>query len=104
MSINGRLIVFSLTACLIYTAAYYFDWPLFTYYLAEGRLSFTAEPEAAGPPILWYGWLAMAALPASVIAVALPGSKIPRVPPDILWIVPTASILAALLYEMRWFI
>jgi hypothetical protein len=99
-----RVMVFSLIASIAYTLAYYFDWPLFRYYLDEGRLSFSAQPESAGPPILWYGWLVMAALAGLVIAIILPRPILARLPPDLLWIIPIASILAAFLYEMRWFI
>jgi hypothetical protein len=103
--IDGRRVTaFSLIASITYTLTYYFDWPLFRYYLDDGRLSFSAQPESAGPPILWYGWLVMAALAGLVIAIILPRPILARMPPDLLWIIPIASILAAFLYEMRWFI
>jgi hypothetical protein len=99
-----RLIAFSLTGVIAYTLAYYFDWPLFRYYLAEGRLHFTAQAESAGPPILLYGWVATAALVALAIALVLPRSLSARIPADLLWLIPLAAILAAFLYELRWFV
>lgn len=104
MSGYGRLNVFSLAACVAYTAGYYFDWPLFRYYLASGRFSFGVQPESAGAPILWYGWL-MAAILVGVLAAAIvPRAVTLRMPPDLLWIVPMGSVFAALLYEARWFL
>ena len=104
MSDYRRWTVFSLAACLAYTAAYYFDWPLFRYYLVSGGLSFGVQPESAGAPILWYGWLMAAALVGILAAAIVPRAAALRIPPDLLWIVPVASVLAAFLYEARWFI
>ena len=100
----GRLPLFSLVACVAYTAAYYFDWPLFRYYLGNGSFSFATQPDSAGAPILWYGWLFMAALIGIVAAVILPRTTARRLPADLLWIIPFAATLAAALYEVRWFI
>ena len=96
--------VFSLTACIAYTLAYYLDWPLFRFYLGNESFSFGAQPESAGAPILWYGWLVMAALVGAIFAALVPGRVGSRLPPDVLWIVPAATTLAAFLYELRWFI
>lgn len=104
MSGYRRLNVFSLTACIAYTAAYYFDWPLFRYYLESGCFSFGPQPESAGAPILWYGWLLAATLAGVLAAAIVPRGAALRMPPDLLWIVPMGSVLAALLYEARWFL
>lgn len=104
MNAHPRLTVFSLAACIAYTASYYFDWPLLRYYLGSGDLSFSAQPETAGAPILWYGWILTAGLAALVLAVFAPRAFALRMPPDLLWIIPAAATLAAVLYEVRWFI
>ena len=104
MKSHGRLMVFSFAACVAYTLAYYFDWSLFQYYLAEGRFHVVPQPESAGPPILWYGWLATAILAGLVIAFAHSRRVIARLPPDLVWLVPCAALFAALMYEMRWFL
>ena len=104
MKVNGRLMVFSLIACLAYTLAYYFDWPLFQYYLEENRFHLTAQPASSGPPILWYGWLATAILAGGVCALILPRRLLTRVLPDLVWLIPCALIVAALMYEARWFL
>jgi hypothetical protein len=46
----------------------------------------------------------MAALAGLSIAVISPRRILAQVGPDLLSIVPIASVLAAILYEMRWFI
>jgi hypothetical protein len=101
---HARLMVFSLAACIAYTLAYYFDLSLFRYYLAENRFYFSSTAVSAGPPILWYGWLALAILAGGVVALGLQPRLAARLPPDLLWLVPSALILAALMYEMRWFL
>jgi len=103
MKTNGRLMVFSLAACIVYTLAYYFDWSLFRYYLASGAIDLSA-PAAAGPPILWYGWLATALLAGAVAAFLVPRQVIARLSPELVWLVPAIALLAALMYELRWFL
>jgi hypothetical protein len=104
MKHHGRLMVFSLAACIAYTLAYYFDWSLFQYYLVENRFHFLTQPSSAGPPILWYGWLVLAIFAGGVFAGVLPQRLIARLSPDLLWLIPGALICAALIYEMRWFL
>ena len=104
MKVRGRLMVFSAAASAAYTLAYYFDWSLFQYYVAEGRFHFVPLPASAGPPILWYGWLATAVLAGLAIAIAVPRRLLARLPADLVWLVPFVAVLAALMYEMRWFL
>jgi hypothetical protein len=101
---HGRLMMFSAAASAVYTLAYYFDWSLFQYYVAEGRFHIMPLPASAGPPILWYGWLATAVLAGIAVAIALPRRWLARLPSDLVWLIPFAAVLAALLYEMRWFL
>jgi len=102
MKTHGRLIVFSLVACIAYTLAYYFEWSLFQYYVADNSIGFW-ERGASGPPILWYGWLATAVLAGATAAAVIPKSWVARLLPDVLWLVPLVMIFAALMYERRWF-
>jgi hypothetical protein len=104
MKSRGRLMLFSLGATLSYTLAYYFDLSLFQYYVAEGRFHVSPLPESAGPPILWYGWLAMAVLAGGAIALATPRALIARLLPDLVWLVGFVALFAAILYELRWFL
>ncbi|HYK80082.1 MAG TPA: hypothetical protein VEU95_10650 [Micropepsaceae bacterium] len=100
---SARLMVFSLAAAIAYTLAYYFDWPLFVYDLTGGELRFFATT-ASGPAILWYGWLMTAILAGLVATLLVPPRLIERFLPDLLWFVPAVLIVAALLYEKRWFL
>jgi hypothetical protein len=104
MKVYGRLMVFSLIACIAYTLAYYFDWSLFQYYLEENRFHFTVQPPSSGPPILWYGWLTTAVLAGGAIALIVPRRLLTRLLPDLVWLIPSVLIVAALIYEVRWFL
>ena len=103
MTTQARLMLFSLTACIVYTLAYYFDWSLFRYYLGTGTFDVSA-PAEAGAPILWYGWLATAVLAGAVTALLIPRQIVARLSPELTWLVPAIALLAALMYELRWFL
>jgi hypothetical protein len=103
MKTHARLTIFSLVACVTYTLAYYFDWSLFQYYLEGSRLRFAFPGPASGPPILWYGWLATALLAGGAASVVVPKRLAARIAPDLVWLVPLVLIVAALMYEKRWF-
>ena len=104
MKVHGRMMLFSMVGCFAYTLSYYFDWSLFQYYVNEGRIHFSPQPEAAGPPILWYGWLATAGLAGFAFAIVLPKQLAARFLPDLVWLIAVMALLAALMYEMRWFL
>jgi hypothetical protein len=103
MSLNQRLIVFSLAGSVAYTLAYYFDWSLFQYYLTDNRILFFGQGVGEGPPILWYGWLGTAVIAGAAAAVIVPPKLAARFPADLLWLLPCVLIFAALMYEKRWF-
>lgn len=103
MKTDARLMLFSLIACVAYTLAYYFDWSLFRYYLGTGSIGLSA-PSTAGAPILWYGWLATAVLAGLAAAFIIPRSLSARLSPELVWLVPSIAVLAALMYELRWFL
>jgi hypothetical protein len=104
VTLQPRLIVFSLVATIAYTIAYYFDWSLFQYYMQDNRIVFFNQGAGEGPPILWYGWLATAVLAGSVAASAIPPKLAAKIPADLIWLLPLVLIFAALMYEKRWFI
>jgi hypothetical protein len=105
MNLRGRLMVFSVVASVLYTLSYYFDWSLFQYYVAEGRFHFSLPSQSAGPPILWYGWLATASLGGIAAAIAVPRRLMTRLLlPDLAWLIPVATLIAAVMYELRWFV
>src|SRR5262249_33945962 len=70
-------ITFGIAFALLYTVLERLSWPLFTYIPAVGRLEFwMAKPGSGeGPPMYWYGWLALAlpgAFVVSLLATAVP--------------------------------
>ena len=86
----------------VYTLASYFDWPLLRYYPVAGRFSFVAET-GLGFAMLWYGWVATAILAGAAAAFLVPRRWSDRLPPDLCWMMLVASLLAAMIYEKRWF-
>ncbi len=104
MSQRNRLAIFSIAACVAYTLAYYFEWPLFSYDLSQHSVQFFGTENPNGPSIMLYGWVITAVLIALATALIVPHRAARRIPADLLWLVPLASALAAILYELRWFI
>ena len=98
--------VFSIVFGIAYGVCFYFNYALFRYYPQVGELHlFLGEPpQASGPPIFWYGWLATAALVSALIAVAVPRRWAARMWPGWSWLIPAVVILVILFHEKRWFI
>jgi hypothetical protein len=57
-----------------------------------------------GPAILWYGWLATAALISVPAALVIPRRIADRVWDDLSWVVAIGAILAVFFHESRWFV
>jgi len=98
-----RLKIFSIVFGVIYVAAFYFDLALFRYYPAAREFHWT-RTDGIGVVILWYGWIATAALASAAIAFAVPRKMAERLWPGWAWIVPTAVVVVTLVYERRWFV
>jgi hypothetical protein len=101
---SAASIVFSMTFGVVYALCFYFNWALFAYYPQVNEVHFSSQIEANGPPILWYGWLATAALASAAMAVIVPRSVIARLWRGWAWLVPAAVVVAILIYEKRWFL
>jgi hypothetical protein len=77
---------------------------MFRYYPVLGAFSRAALPmETAGPPILWYSWLAGAAAASAVISLLVPRRWAERLPQEWVWVAPAALLIGILVYERRWF-
>jgi hypothetical protein len=63
-------IAFGIAFPLLYTAFERLNWPLVTYHPVLGVLDFGRQPAGVGPPMFWYGWIALAILSALVLALA----------------------------------
>ena len=92
---------------LLFGAVYYIcvfnvDWALFRYYPETGVFARAHDPEQ-GVAILWYGWMATAALVSIPIALIVPRRVEDRLWNGLLWIVPLLSVAAIFIHESRWF-
>ncbi len=77
-------ITFGIAFAVLYTVLERLNWPLFSYFPATGRLFFWLEPPrpGEGPPMYWYGWLALSlpiALVLSWVATMVPALWLRRV-------------------------
>jgi hypothetical protein len=61
-------ITFSIAFPLLYTVYERLNWPLFTYHPVLSVLDFGKQPAGVGPPMFWYGWIALAAISAFLVA------------------------------------
>jgi hypothetical protein len=63
-------ITFGIAFAILYTVFERLNWPLFTYHPAVGKLDFWMHPARSGegPPMYWYGWLALSGIAAVIIA------------------------------------
>ena len=62
-------ITFGIAFAILYTVFERLNWPLFTYHPAVGKLDFWMQRARSGegPPMYWYGWLALA-FPGALLA------------------------------------
>jgi hypothetical protein len=102
-------IIFSAAYAVLYLGAMYYNLALFTYYPAAKQFYplVPATPQARGPAMFWYGWIATAALGAltlSVLSLAVPARWEMRVWPGWSWLAPTAVFLTLIVILRGWFI
>jgi hypothetical protein len=67
--IETFVITFVIAFAILYTVFERWNWPLFTYHPAVGKIDFWmhAARSGEGPPMYWYGWLALAFPCAAVV-------------------------------------
>src|SRR5262249_36215168 len=63
-------ITYGIAFAILYTVLEQLNWPLFTYHPAVGKLDFWMQRPRSGegPPMYWYGWLALSFSGAAVVA------------------------------------
>ena len=104
MSNYSRFAIFSILFTIIYTLCFYFNIALFKYNPLVAEFHIDSQPKSAGPPISWYGWLAVALIVSLPVALAVPRKWGNRLSPTAAWLVPTLVLVAVLVYEKRWFL
>jgi hypothetical protein len=95
--------IFSMLFGIVYLTCFYMDWAPFRYYPDAGAFYLKPHPEA-GPAILWYGWLAAAAVVSGLVALAVPRRLAERIGQQWAWAVPALTVVLLLIYERRWFV
>jgi hypothetical protein len=96
--------IFSLLfGAIYYASVWQVDWALFYYYPETNKFYLTAHPDD-GAAILWYGWLATAALVSVPLALLVPRRIADRVSNELLWLIPVGAIVAIFYHESRWFL
>jgi hypothetical protein len=101
--VGSAALVFSVVFGLAYGACFYFNWALFRFYPAYSQFSIAALGPEAGPAILWYGWMAWAAVVAAVVALVVPRQLADRLSPAVVWMTGAATLVAIAVYERTWF-
>lgn len=104
--------VFSILFGVLYTTSFILQsnspttwlYGIFRYYPAVSQWSIgRLPPDVAGPAILWYAWLAAAAIASAAVALVVPKKLADRIPVSAVWMVPTLVVVGILFYERRWF-
>ena len=98
--------VFSMVFGITYWICFLYDFALFRYYpeVNQFHLHEQAAALGLGPPILWYGWVAMAAIVSLGFATLVPSRLAAKIPSAACWIVTAVVLLIVLIYERRWFV
>jgi len=104
----GRLFsarVFTVVFGIGYAIVVYIDHPLFRYYPLVDRWSLhdLKDPQL-GPAMSWYGWIALAAIPAVLLSAVVPRRIGERIPAAVHWIIPVAMFLVGWYHERTWFL
>ena len=94
--------IFSVLFGIVYLGFFYMEWAPFRYYPETSAFHLRRHPEE-GPAILWYGWLAAAAVVSAAIAFAVPRRLAERLGPSWAWIVGLLTVIGIFIYEKRWF-
>ena len=101
---HGKVSIFSIAFGVVYTLSFYFGIAGFKYYPLVGEFHIADQPKNAGPPISWYGWIALALIVSVPLTLIIPSRWADRLSPTWAGLIPAALIFLVLFYEARWFI
>ena len=105
MTAHARFAVFSLVSTVVYVLAYNFGWQAFRYYPLLNRVSLDPLPaKESGPAMMYYGWMATAAIAGLVVALIVPPKYAAKLPSAVAWVVPLLLVAFTLVYEKHWFL
>jgi hypothetical protein len=95
--LRAFVVVFSLTATVVYVLCDLLGWPLFTYHPATGRLEwgYALPRRNEGPVMYWYGWLLTTAVVSTLVAALatfVPENMTRRIPLFTLWLLPIIAV------------
>ena len=98
--------LFSAVFILVYAAALYYNLPVFTYYPTVNQFHFGIRADLPGPPMFFYGWLATAAIVATLVSGIV---AVLRLPVERWWsglpVIAALGAMAFIVYLNRvWFI
>jgi|TARA_B110000438_G_scaffold300642_1_gene353536 undecaprenyl pyrophosphate phosphatase UppP len=98
--------LFSIVASLGYAVAVYVNYPLFRYYPLVERFSLIDIPDRSlGPAMTWYGWIAIAIIPAIIVGVIgqlfIPARWLDKLA-RLIWVVPFVILYAGWVAEKSW--
>ena len=98
------VIVFAISAAILYVAYDLIGWTLFTVHPATGRLEWgrTLPRPNEGPVMYWYGWTVAAIIGGAIfgfLATLLPENVARKIPLFLIWLVPLLAV-PALIYSL----
>lgn len=97
--------VFTLVFGIAYAVVVHIDQPLFRYYPLVNRWSLhDLKDLSLGPAMSWYGWIALAAIPALLLSVIVPRRIGERIPEAVYWLLPVVMFLVGWYHERTWFV
>lgn len=100
------LTVFAVVFAAVYIICFVNGWTWLRYYPLTGEISTLDLPRTEGPAMGWYSWILqgfLAALAASVLALAVPQKLAQRIWPGIAWVGIVLISAYTFYYEWHWF-
>lgn len=96
--------VFSLVLGYGYAIAVYINYPLFRYFpLVKQFTMHEITDKSFGPAMYYYGWIAIAAIPALLLSIVVPKRLGDRIPLAAFWILPFVMLLSGWYRDRSWF-